>query len=79
MKIIQYTDGSAKMHFTIGEIKILKKKKFIEFPAEGMKSIADNLMHIAFNIHERLPGDKKNKVDIQNRPGQHIAATPDKK
>tara|TARA_R110000824_G_scaffold16892_1_gene69397 strand:- start:111 stop:335 length:225 start_codon:yes stop_codon:yes gene_type:complete len=70
MKIIQYEDGSAKLMFSDVEVEILKKQAFIEFPAEGIKHLANNLMMIATGLIEKLPEDKKNLVSEE---GQHIA------
>ena len=76
MKIVQYRDGSGRILFSVGEIRILKKKKYIEFPAEGMKHIANSLMRIAVGINDKIPEDKKDLVTQQN---EHIPATIDEK
>ena len=70
MKIIQDEDGSGKIVFSDPEIELLKKQPYIEFPAEGMKHIANSLMNIVASINERVPEDKK---DLLTQPKQHIS------
>lgn len=59
MKFIQRDDGSATLHFSDEEIKIMVKNKKIEFTAEGLRHFQNNLMRIISSFHAKFPDSVK--------------------
>ena len=54
-----FKNGDGALQFTEQEAKILAKKKQLIFPAESMSSLANQLVHVGFNIADKIPENKQ--------------------
>jgi hypothetical protein len=75
MKILQNKHtGEAKILFTTDEIKMINKKKGIEFDALGIKQFSNHLASIAIELSRHVPQQFQ---QVGSSPEEHIEPKKD--